>query len=71
MKKSILNIGKALSRAEQKLVFGGSGPCRDSYPNQGTGCKCQRNDQCSSGNCGSSGGGNWWGECSPKAVIME
>lgn len=72
MKKQILNIGKALSRADQKLVFGGNlqyedegGPCRDAYPAQPAGCKCSNSNQCAAGLvCGpNSGSSNWWGEC--------
>ena len=64
MKKQILNIGKALNRAEQKKVFGGSmydedegGLCQVLYPEQPAGCACNKNSQCASGKCGSKHGG--------------
>jgi hypothetical protein len=43
MKKSILNLGKALSKAEQKEVFGGfdDTPLRkECDPNRNPGCNC-------------------------------
>jgi len=74
MKKQILDIGRALSRAEQKTINGGNldgGPCRDAYPSMGIGCKCSKHTQCASNYCGpkSAQGNNWWGECATKPVI--
>jgi uncharacterized protein (DUF169 family) len=59
MKKQILNIGKALSRAEQKVVFGGAmqyqGACKDS----GDACAVRgstKHTSCCEGTCDSDGG---------------
>ncbi|MBA6156377.1 hypothetical protein H3Z83_07605 [Tenacibaculum sp. S7007] len=47
MKKSILNLGKALNKAEQKEINGGlrppTGPCTDSYK------PCSGNHDCPRG----------------------
>jgi hypothetical protein len=63
MKKQLLNIGKALSRAEQKQVSGGAmmqeddggGACKDS----GDACQVRgatTNTSCCAGTCISQGG---------------
>lgn len=58
MKKQILNIGKALNKAEQKTINGGhmlAAPCRGGK-DMDTGCLCTSGDQCSSGSCRKSRG---------------
>ncbi len=50
MKKQFLNLGKALSKAEQRGIRGGEGSCR-SGSNMDDGCPCNTGTQCSSGNC--------------------
>jgi len=67
MKKHFLNLGKALSKAEQRSINGGDPWCQDLSPDPGTyllpcGCFCQSNNQCIMGNC-SSDGPNGWGMC--------
>lgn len=47
MKKSILNLGKELSKNEQKSINGGKRACNLSLPNYG----CAANQCCSSGIC--------------------
>mgnify|MGYP006165977847 CR=1 FL=1 len=71
MKKQILNIGKALSRAEQKLVFGGD----LQYEGGDIGCVevgslCvvnggggEHTSCCNSKKCVSSSGYGTWGLC--------
>jgi|AntAceMinimDraft_5_1070358.scaffolds.fasta_scaffold411231_1 hypothetical protein len=50
MKKQILNIGKALSRVEQKQVFGGN--LQHEGGDNGGNCKvCSTNSDCASGVC--------------------
>ena len=56
MKKSILNLGKALNRAEQKSVNGGGiGSCR-SGNDMGNGCLCHKGSTCNSGSCNKKSG---------------
>jgi len=59
MKKSILNIGKVLNKAEQKEVKGGY----MAYDGVGAGglCHTTRPDQCDSGKCNR--GSGRWGLC--------
>jgi len=41
MKKQILNIGKALNKAEQKSIFGGTSTvCESDFYNGGPDCPC-------------------------------
>ena len=55
MLKQISNLGKNLSRKEQKNVLGGTMPISD-----GGGCKsCSSNSDCTSGVCAT-----WSGDCS-------
>ena len=65
MKKQILKFGKALSKAEQRNVFGGSEehPCSGNW-HMFKGCVCvktQMPDNCASGVC--SGGSGVLGLC--------
>ena len=47
MKKSILNIGKALNRIEQKQINGGGGSCpNDPYGTGHTGQSCNTTADC-------------------------
>ncbi len=59
MKKSILNLGKPLSKTEQKKVNGQIGGCDIAPP--GCPCKVTPNHTCLDGNGG--GGGNSTGLC--------
>ncbi|WP_188598196.1 hypothetical protein [Polaribacter pacificus] len=58
MKKQILNLGKALSKAEQRNVFGGSEehPCSGNY-HMFPVCLCFRSksENCASGVCNGTG----------------
>ena len=49
MKKSILNLGKALNKAEQKLVQGGINPILNPRPCGGTGGMVVNSSHCSMG----------------------
>ena len=66
--KNLLNLGKALNKAEQKNVFGGTEPLRREGDNED--CNYEHHDVCSDGSpcdpwdsnsCGamSSGCGHW------------
>lgn len=58
MKKQILNIGKALNRAEQKEIFGGNVLMEEGFDDgcyvrgeMDNNCGCNYNSDCKSGYC--------------------
>ena len=58
MKKQLLKLGKALSKAEQRNVFGGSNLENPGCWERGkmdNGCNCNYNTDCTSGYCYGSG----------------
>ncbi|MFD0992168.1 hypothetical protein [Tenacibaculum geojense] len=66
MKKSILNLGKALKKSHQKTVYGGGipfthadDPCYDRVNGRRTpgGCPCSEGSDCASGSCYTPGPG--------------
>ncbi len=69
MKKQILNIGKVLSRDEQKEIFGGDGITPGEAPacvQLGALCAMKpvgEHDKCCNDNCVSSTGYGTWGLC--------
>ncbi|WP_103071257.1 hypothetical protein [Aquimarina sediminis] len=66
MKKQILNLGKTLSKTQQKEIFGGGipithegDPCWGDNETGSTpsGCPCSQGSQCASSTCYSPGAG--------------
>ncbi|MDG5492532.1 hypothetical protein [Psychroserpens sp. SPM9] len=68
--KNLLNLGTALNKAEQKVVFGGNPPNRLKHEGDDGGCSYEHRDVCTNGtpcdpfdpdSCGvmSAGCGHW------------